>query len=202
MSNSKKPVPTADDYWADSRTLKNSRHELFAYWIVQGKSQAEAYRRAFHGDEEEGSPHSARMGSALMKRPEVAYRIAQLQKMAASRVVDTISISESYVVDGYKELLERCMQREPVLDRHGQETGEWKFDASGAAKALEMMSKYLGLYKERKTVGEVEGKSDAELKRSITSLLGALNGVGGAGEAPSGVEPEEAESLRALPEAN
>ena len=41
---------------------------------------------------------------------------------------------------------ERCMTAEPVYDSDGRETGEYKFNATGANKALELLGRYLALF--------------------------------------------------------
>ena len=40
----------------------------------------------------------------------------------------------------------RCMQAEPVIDNHGSETGEWRFNATGAVRACELIGRYLRMW--------------------------------------------------------
>jgi phage terminase small subunit len=47
---------------------------------------------------------------------------------------------------------DRCVQGDPVLDRDGNPTGEWKFDSSGANKATELIGKHLGLFRDNLNV--------------------------------------------------
>lgn len=41
------------------------------------------------------------------------------------------------------------MQAEPVLDSRGKPTGEYRYDGSVANKALELLGKHLGLFKDK-----------------------------------------------------
>jgi phage terminase small subunit len=49
------------------------------------------------------------------------------------------------------------MAREPVLDSKGEPTGEYKFNAMGANKALELIGKHLGLFKDVQEVKNEQG---------------------------------------------
>ena len=56
----------------------------------------------------------------------------------------------------------RCMQGERVLDHEGNPTGEWKFDSRGALKALELVGKHAGLWKDELNV---KGKIRVTVRR-------------------------------------
>lgn len=67
-------------------------------------------------------------------------------------------ISAEYVLSSLLNVAERCQTAVPVLDKEGNETGEWKFDSSGANRALELIGKHLGIFVERvKHEGNVFG---------------------------------------------
>lgn len=60
---------------------------------------------------------------------------AELAKMVAEKT----GIDAAWVLKRQVEVLDRCMQKEPVMEKVDGEwvpTGEWKFDAAGANKAL------------------------------------------------------------------
>lgn len=59
---------------------------------------------------------------------------------------ERLSIDADWVLSNIKELIERCLQQDPVLDSEGKETGEWKFDSSGANRALDTLAKHLNLF--------------------------------------------------------
>ena len=74
-----------------------------------------------------------------------------------------------------KEVVNRCMQKVPVLDRHGKPCGEWKFDGKNANQALHLMGKDRGMFVERVEINqadaETQGKSDAEVRAMLMSHL-------------------------------
>ena len=67
---------------------------------------------------------------------------------------------QEYVIEGLKEVSERCLQRVPVmrfnyktkeLEQEKDENGNdvWKFDSQGSNKAFELLGKHLGLYTDK-----------------------------------------------------
>ena len=75
------------------------------------------------------------IGCENLAKPNIAKAI---QNAIAERSKRT-EIDADYVMRMTNELLERCMQKEPVLDSDGCPTGEWKFDSAGAARALKLL---------------------------------------------------------------
>ena len=51
---------------------------------------------------------------------------------AANERIKRTEIDADWVLQEQVRVYERCMQDKPVLDKEGKETGEYKFDASGA----------------------------------------------------------------------
>jgi hypothetical protein len=70
-------------------------------------------------------------------------RIAELCRSKASR-------TKQWVLDRLKEIVERSMQAMPVLDREGNPTGEYTFQASSAIRVLELIGKELGMFTGRR----------------------------------------------------
>lgn len=80
--------------------------------------------------------------SAWNRKPDFkAARDALLDEAA-----DQLGISAAYVLGKTKEVVERCMQAEPVLDQDGQPVGEYEFDSTGALKGLDMLGKHRRLW--------------------------------------------------------
>jgi hypothetical protein len=70
-----------------SGPLKNARHERFARWLAEGKSQSEAYKSA--GYSAEGN--SAEVNAArLLRNAQVAERVEELKQKAAERTIVTV----------------------------------------------------------------------------------------------------------------
>lgn len=78
----------------------------------------------------------------VMYRKDVQARIRGLIRERA----DHIGIGPDWVVMKWLELLDRCMQKEAVLDHEGNPTGEWKFAAREANAVLENLAKYFGMF--------------------------------------------------------
>ncbi len=95
------------------------------------------------------------MASENLAKPYIQARIAQLER----KVVKKAELNAEYVLNGFMEIAERCMQRKPVMEKvdgklvqaEDAETGEgiWKFDSSGANKALESLGRHLKLFTDK-----------------------------------------------------
>jgi phage terminase small subunit len=87
-------------------------------------------------------------------------------------------ITAQYVLENLREVVERCLQRAPVLNAKGQQAQDekgknlWVFNAGGANKALELLGKHLGMFIERT---ELTGKDGGALEISAPKVdLSAL----------------------------
>lgn len=92
------------------------------------------------------SPKTAnRIAAENMSKPVIKAEIEKRMKERGEQV----DINAKWVLERLVELTNRCMQAEPVLDREGNETGEYRFDSTGANKALDSIGKHLGMFKEK-----------------------------------------------------
>lgn len=100
--------------------------------------------------------YSARTAKAIgaenLTKPDVAAAITAARTARAQRV----ELTQDYVVDTLTEVVERCMERAPVMVRAGREFVQlvddegrdvWRFDAKGANGALKLLGEHLGMYK-------------------------------------------------------
>lgn len=78
----------------------------------------------------------------LLRKVEVQ---AAVKKRLESRMA-ALSLDQEYVLKNLLAIHERCMQAEPVVDSNGEKTGLYKFDASGANRALELIGKHLNMF--------------------------------------------------------
>ena len=54
-------------------------------------------------------------------------------------------VSVDWVIKKQVEVIERCMQHQPVYDHNGDKTGEYQFNAAGANTGLRLIAKHLGM---------------------------------------------------------
>lgn len=84
-------------------------------------------------------------GQRLLTKVDIAKSISAAQAERQERT----EINQDYVLHSLKTVVERCMEAVPVLDSDGQATGFWRFNAPGANKALELLGKHLGMFKDK-----------------------------------------------------
>ena len=72
--------------------------------------------------------------------------IQEYLKELIKRRNERTQITQDEVVADIIKVKNRCMQAESVLDKDGNETGIYKFDSTGANKALDMLMKHTGGY--------------------------------------------------------
>lgn len=116
---------------------------------------------------------------------------------AAQEVITKVAVDKDWIRDRLAQIVERCMQAEPVLDREGNRTGEYTFQAPAAIRALELLGKDMGMFVERKEVlhGNIETLSDERLRELIAKhaaaagvgLVAIGSGAPGTGEPTSSV---------------
>lgn len=109
-----------------------------------------AYKRAGYS----ACGHSAEVAaSRLMSNVELQRFIQENQEKISKKTLVTVE----YVVEGLKEVAQRCMQRVPVMVGQGKERkqaknengeGVWEFDSSGANRAFELLGKHVGVFSE------------------------------------------------------
>lgn len=81
----------------------------------------------------------------ILKKPNVV----KYSKYAASEHQRPQIVSREFVMLRLRHVAERAMNAVPVFDKDGQPTGEYKSDFAAANKALEMLGKQLGMFKEQ-----------------------------------------------------
>jgi phage terminase small subunit len=88
---------------------------------------------------------TALTSSRWLKEPPV---IAYLEALEADRQERDETLEE-YVLKGFMEIHQRCMQRVPVLDNEGNETGKWTFQPGPANVALTQLGKTRRMFVDR-----------------------------------------------------
>lgn len=104
------------------------------------------------------------IGSENLSKPEIAEAIQAAMDQRSQRT----KITSDYVLSTVYEVVERCKQATPVLDRQGMpvlvETANgtlapaYVFDSKSALKGAEMLGKHLKLFADRTEVTGADGK--------------------------------------------
>lgn len=90
---------------------------------------------------------AAKAACKLLKEARILDRVRRLQKEQAER----LCLSSDLVVIRALELLDICLAAKPVMiwdyENHcWEKSGEYQIDSKGAAKALEILGKHLGMF--------------------------------------------------------
>jgi phage terminase small subunit len=129
----------------------NDKHEVFCKEYLLDLNGAQAAIRAGYAAD------SARVtASKLLTDANILTRIkALMDERSENTMVDA-----TFVVEGFKEVFNRCMQKQPVLEFDPIEkklkqkvddegNSVWQFDSVGANKALEMLGKHLAMFTDK-----------------------------------------------------
>jgi phage terminase small subunit len=138
------------------------KQERFACEYVVDLSGTKAAIRAGY------SPKRARFtGSDLLRIVAVKVKVAELQAEREKKG----AISQAWVLERLRLVVERTLQEIPVTDAKGEPTGEWRFDAANATKALQLLGQHVGLFDERRD----ETTPPARALEHFRALVGVWN---------------------------
>jgi phage terminase small subunit len=124
------------------------REEAFAQEYVVDYSAKDAAIRAGYKENSAG-----KTANKLLKKERVQRRIDELQAERQERT----RVTADWVRDKLVQNVEKAMQAEPVLDREGNETGEYKYQGSVANKALELLGRDIGMFQKEDGAGDQAG---------------------------------------------
>jgi phage terminase small subunit len=122
-------------------------------YIANGyKNGKSAYISACKKLKRKESKNCETSASEILSNPNVIEFMDSIKVEAAKEV----GIDAAWVLKNAKRVYDRCMQDEPVM-ANGEPTGEYKFEHSGANKALEIIGKHVDVqaYNEKHTVVEM-----------------------------------------------
>lgn len=103
---------------------------------------------------------AGQIGDENLKKPEIASAIQAAMNQRAKRT----QVDADYVLRTIVDTIERCKQAEPVLDREGKETGEYRFEANAVLKGAELLGKHLKMFTDKT---ELTGRDGADLLSGV-----------------------------------
>ena len=155
---------------AEIAVYLNPRDKKFAEeYLVDLNSTQAAIRAGYKPGKNNAS--AAVTGSRLMRKPEViAYRAALIKERLQDKDLSKESIALKLL-----EVYDKCMEAVPVMEWDASkkawvESGVYKFDAKGATKCLEQLSKLLGF--DAPTVHEVHSSGIEDALREVEKIMG------------------------------
>lgn len=141
--------------FSPSRPLADERHERFAQLIVRGKAQIDAHEAA-------GYARSSGNASTLRKNLLISARIEWLLAEAAKvTIYDAAAIADRMARHAWN-------LTETIVDENGKIMPGPMFNGSAGARALELVGREHGLFKEKIELGGKIGLQNAELLNQMT----------------------------------
>lgn len=157
-----------NDLMSDKKLTYKQRRFVQEYVIDLNATQA-AIRAGYSKKtaNEQGSQNLAKLS------------ISKAIQKEFKEIADRNEVSVQWVLEGFIEVANRCMQRVPVMEFNKQEKqyvqvtdvngeGVWTFNSSGANKALENIGRHLGMFNDKIDVNMTINSWDA-LEKEIAS---------------------------------
>ena len=172
--------------------LRTPKWEAVASGLANGLTQVDAYIQAGY------SPRGARASASrlLAAQPAISIRASEIKAARTAQVDRMVMhnkaastqrslITKDYVLGMLQDVAERCVQAQPVVDRSGNATGEYKFDSAGAVAALRLLGSEVGMFTNKVESGppgafkNVDEETDARKRiRDRLFRLGMVEGKG------------------------
>lgn len=96
-----------------------------------------------------------------------------IMQVPAVKVPPSVVFGPDWVVEQLIRVAERSLTIEPVCDTKGRPIGQFKFNATAALRALELVGKTLALFTDRVEHTPLEQYEGSELDARIQALVGA-----------------------------
>lgn len=123
----------------------SEKHELFVMEYLKDLNATQAAIRAGYSEKT-----AKQQGSRLLTNADIRARIDELME----RRKEKLDIDSDWVIARLIEVSEMSLRAKPVMkwdyeERRLVETGEYQFDSNGANRALELIGKHLGMFKDK-----------------------------------------------------
>lgn len=147
--------------------LTPKQQAFVAEYLVDLNGAAAARRAGY------SASNADKIASELLGKTRVREALAAAMEERSKRV----EIDSDYVLKNLLEIVERCMQRAPVIHKGQQVVDEdgnsvWCFDGKNAIKALELLGKHKGMWIEKQ---ELTGANGGPVDNQLTIRLVRAN---------------------------
>lgn len=123
-----------------AKPLPNQRHEKFVLGLFQGKTADQAYVDAGYKPDRSNA-------STLTTKHNIQARLAFLQGQAAKEA----GVDAAWVTKRLVENVNRAMQAVEITDPEGKGTGVYTYQGTVANKALELLGRNIGMFKDERS---------------------------------------------------
>src|SRR5262249_20013414 len=144
--------------WATTRLT--AKQEAFILAYLETGNASEAYRRAYNASGMNAATIN-REAHSLLEHPKVAPRIRELQNHVTNQAVEQVALSRGWVLDRLMRHAQVCLGEIPlrlkISKAHSTDVVELEThqpDASAANRALELLSRELNLFTEKRELGK------------------------------------------------
>lgn len=157
-------------------TVKSKRRELFCQALASGATHRKAYIDAGFA----GSLDPAKAGQKMATMKWCKDGLEVLYQVKTRRTKHDSWLHKDFVLSTTKAHLDRCMQAVPVLDKKGQETGVWKYEATAVTNTLRMIGPEVGLFNPEKKSrhGQLDPLDNMNEKQLIQFIGHTLKDLG------------------------
>jgi phage terminase small subunit len=124
----------------------NAKQQQFVAEYLKDLNATAAYKRA-------GYSGQGNVAEASASRLLSDVKVQEAIQAAMNRRAERVEVTQDYVLKTIVDTIERCSQAEPVRDKDGEETGEYKFDSGAVLKGAELLGRHLKLFTDKIDLG-------------------------------------------------
>ena len=143
----------------------NARQQCFVQEYLVDLCATKAAIRAGYSEKT-----AANIGHENLRKPEIE---AAIQEAMAARAERTQG-SQDWIIEKLIENVNRAMTAIPVLDKDGNETGDFTYQGSVANRALELLGKHAGMFEDKVKVDQTVREASTEAKDHNLAVLSKL----------------------------
>lgn len=139
-------------------TAAGKKHFRVCHALLQGADQADAWMSVYKSKSKEAAKAACSRMLTDVNSGASEY-IEHMEWFATANAEEKLNLDTLYVLEKLKTIVEECMKPKPVIGRCGDQlkientrgelVPQYTFQASGAIRALELIGKHLGMFKEK-----------------------------------------------------